>query len=95
MQNASEEQDENLFLERMARELEEKDIQVKKALCGKTSRIATDDGPLITRSLMIADLSPIESVKLQQEGLGEHQHLGCGLFLPMKGIAHPAADKGD
>ena len=95
MQSAAEEQDENLFLERMARELEEKDIQVKKALCGKTSQIATDDDPLITRSLMIADLSPSESVKLQQEGLGEHQHLGCGLFLPMKGIAHPAADKGD
>lgn len=95
MQNAAEEQDENLFLERMARELEGKDIQVKKALCGKSSQITTNDGPLITRSLMIADLNPTESVKLQQEGLGEHQHLGCGLFLPMKGIAHQAADKGD
>ncbi|WP_419631332.1 type I-MYXAN CRISPR-associated protein Cas6/Cmx6 [Thiolapillus sp.] len=32
-------------------------------------------------------------MKLQQEGLGDHQHLGCGIFLPMKGIQ--AVDMGD
>lgn len=93
MKNKAEEQDENIFLERMARELEEIGIHVKKALCGKTSQIRTDDTPLCTRSLMIADLSPVESIRLQQEGLGEHQHLGCGIFLPMKGIQ--AVDTGD
>ena len=93
MQDAAEEEDENLFLERMARELEEKGIQVKKALCGKTSKIGTDSDPLYPRSLMIADLSPADSIKLQQEGLGDHQHLGCGIFLPMKGIQ--AVDMGD
>ncbi|WP_457676004.1 type I-MYXAN CRISPR-associated protein Cas6/Cmx6 [Thiolapillus sp.] len=86
--------DENLFLQRMAEELGAQGIRVRKALCGKGSHIATPDGPLHTRSLMIADLSPGDSLRLQQEGLGEHQHLGCGIFLPMKGIqaADPARD---
>ncbi|WP_456377998.1 type I-MYXAN CRISPR-associated protein Cas6/Cmx6 [Thiolapillus sp.] len=92
MGNAAETKDENLFLQRMAAELEQHGIKVRKALCGKTSQISTADTPLLTRSLMIADLNPAESILLQQKGLGEHQHLGCGLFLPMKGIQHPAAD---
>lgn len=95
MQNQAEEQDENLFLQRMAEELREQGIHVRKALCGKINHINTSDSPLITRSLMIADLTPSESIDLQQHGLGKHQHLGCGLFLPMKGIQHLAADKGD
>jgi len=78
--------DENLFLRRMADELAAQGIKVRKALCGKGSHINTPEGPLRTRSLMIADLSPADSLKLQQEGLGSHQHLGCGIFLPMKGI---------
>jgi len=66
--------------------LEERDIRIKKALCGKTTEIATPNGPLYTRSIMLADLTPGQSLRLQEQGLGEHRHLGCGLFLPMKGI---------
>ena len=87
-------EDENLFLQRMADELAAQGIKVSKALCGKGSHISTPEGLLHTRSLMIADLSPADSLKLQQEGLGKHQHLGCGIFLPMKGIqaVDPARD---
>ena len=81
-----EKEDENRFLQRIARELEDREIRIKKALCGKTTEIATPDGPLYTRSLMLADLTPGQSLRLQEQGLGEHRHLGCGLFLPMKGI---------
>lgn len=95
MRDNAEEQDENLFLNRMAAELQESGIKVRKALCGKTTELKTAQGTLCTRSLMIADLSPAESIQLQQRGLGNHQHLGCGLFLPMKGIQHLDADKGD
>jgi CRISPR-associated protein Cas6 len=87
-----EEQDENRFLERIARELETQGIRLKKALCGKATEIATPAGPLRTRSLMLADLGPGQSLRLQEEGLGEHQHLGCGLFLPMKGIQSQEED---
>jgi CRISPR-associated protein Cas6 len=95
MQSHAEEQDENLFLQHMAEELGVQGIHVKKALCGKINHIHTADTPLVTRSLMIADLTPAESINLQQQGLGKHQHMGCGLFLPMKGIQHLSADKSD
>ena len=39
-----------------------------------------------TRSLMIADLSKEESLRLQEEGVGEKKLYGCGIFLPHKSI---------
>ncbi len=81
-----EDTDENAFLMRIVKDLKSRGIRVKKALCGITQQIDTPDGPLLTRSIMLADLSPEESVQLQQEGLGSHRHLGCGIFLPHKGI---------
>ncbi len=82
-----EKEDELMFLQRMQRELAAKGIVMRKALCGKTSSFQTDAGELHTRSLMLAEVPPELSVKLQQEGLGQHQHLGCGIFIPHKGIA--------
>jgi hypothetical protein len=35
---------------------------------------------------MIADLDKPTSLKLQEKGVGEGRHLGCGIFLPHKGI---------
>lgn len=81
-----EEADENAFLLRLAKELQRRGIRVKKALCGITQEIATPEGPLKTRSLLLADLSSEDSVRLQQEGLGSHRHFGCGIFVPHKGI---------
>lgn len=81
-----EETDENAFLLRLAKELQAKGIQVKKALCGITQEMQTPEGPLKTRSLLLANLRPEDSVRLQQEGLGSHHHCGCGIFLPHKGI---------
>lgn len=81
-----EETDENAFLERIAAILGERGIRLRKALCGKTAEIAGPDGPLQTRSVMLADLSPEESVRVQQEGIGPLRHMGCGIFLPHKGI---------
>ncbi len=81
--------DENRFLQRIANTLQMMDIEVRKALCGKQRQIKTAQAsPLFTRSLMLADLTPPESLRLLEQGLGERQHMGCGLFLPMKGIQH-------
>jgi len=41
---------------------------------------------LYTRSLMIDDLEIEESIYLQQHGLGKGRKVGCGLFIPHKGI---------
>jgi CRISPR-associated protein Cas6 len=81
-----EDEDEMAFLQRMVAELGERDIKVKKAMPGKTVPIHTPEGPLATRSLMIADLSTDESVALQQQAIGVHRLLGCGIFIPHKGI---------
>lgn len=81
-----EEEDENAFLMRIAKDLQARGIRVKKALCGMTVPLDTPDGPLHTRSIMLADLAPEESVLLQQEGIGSHRHMGCGILIPHKGI---------
>ena len=82
----NEKEDEEAFLKRIQIELSEMGIDIKKALCGKINPIKTPDGPIFTRSLMLAELKPEDAVKLQQLGVGIHQDLGCGLFLPHKGI---------
>jgi CRISPR-associated protein Cas6 len=74
------------FLAWAARTLAELDIRIRKALCGKAVRLQTQTGARPARSLMLADLSFEESVRLQQRGLGSHRMLGCGLFIPHKGI---------
>jgi CRISPR-associated protein Cas6 len=78
--------DENDFLAEMHRRLGALDIRPKKMLCGIGKTLATPDGVLATRSLMVADLAPEEALRLQRRGLGRMQHLGCGLFIPHKDI---------
>jgi CRISPR-associated protein Cas6 len=82
----SDEPEEERFLRRVIDELETKEVQVKKALCGIVHTLQTEEGPLHTRSLLLADLKPEDSIRLQREGLGSHRKLGCGIFIPHKGI---------
>lgn len=77
---------EDEFLARVAEELRELDIQVKKMMASIERDIRTPEGPVHTRGLMLADLKPEDSVRLQEEGLGPYRKLGCGLFVPQKGI---------
>ena len=74
------------FMRAAAAHLEKIDIRPKKMLCGRMTSIATPARMLQTRSLMLADLTVGQSVLLQQHGLGAERKLGCGLFLPHKGI---------
>lgn len=79
-------EEEMAFMQRMIDELKSRGIRVKKALCGKTTLLQTPDGPIATRSLMLAELSAEDSIRLQQEGLGPGKEMGCGIFIPHKGI---------
>jgi len=79
-------QDETKFLQWVNTQLNRLGITPTKLLCGKTRLIHTPTRTLRTRSLMITDLKPGESLALQQFGLGEGRKLGCGLFLPHRGI---------
>ncbi len=75
------------FLQRMAIEIKQvADFKIKKMLCGKTYTLYTPQTQLHTRHLMLADLDNETSIRLQQVGLGQGRQLGCGLFLPHKGI---------
>ena len=81
-EDAGEEQ----FLSEAMAALQDLGIDCRKMLCGITHTLAFPDGPVYTRSLMVADLEPEQSVELQQAGLGEGREFGCGLFIPHKGI---------
>lgn len=83
---AEQDEDENAFLARVLGELKAMGVEPKKMLCGIEKVLATPERPIRTRSLMIAELTAPESVKVQQFGLGPWRHLGCGLFLPHKDI---------
>lgn len=74
------------FLAGVAEQLGLMDISVSKMICGRAGSIRTDSGNIFTRSLMIANLKPEESVRLQKQGIGENRNLGCGIFIPHKGI---------
>jgi CRISPR-associated protein Cas6 len=77
---------EEAFLARVMAALQDMGINCRKMLCGITHTLSFPDGPVYTRSLMVADLEPEQSVQLQQSGLGEGREFGCGLFIPHKGI---------
>ncbi|MEY6430990.1 type I-MYXAN CRISPR-associated protein Cas6/Cmx6 [Thioalkalicoccus limnaeus] len=79
-------EDEGRFLEWAVAELRSMPLRVRKALCGKPTQLATADGPRLTRSLLLADLSLSDSIRLQQEGLGPGRDMGCGLFIPHKSV---------
>ncbi len=78
--------DENGFLQDVMTRLTSMDIRPKKLLCGMKRDIAAPDRIIRTRSLMLAELTVEESVRLQQQGLGADRKLGCGLFIPHKDI---------
>ena len=78
--------DEDAFLAQVMAELRDLDIRVKKMMASIGREIRTPEGPIHTRGLMLADLKPEDAIRLQEEGLGPHRKLGCGLFVPQKGI---------
>jgi CRISPR-associated protein Cas6 len=74
------------FLQTSFDQLQVLGIHPKKMMSGLERKITTPGGIIHTRSLMVADLRKAESVKLQEQGIGKHRLLGCGLFVPQKGI---------
>ncbi len=79
-------EDEDEFLNQAALLLKNQGIRVKKMMSGLAHVLRMPEQNLSTRSLMIDGLDIEESIFLQQHGLGEGRKIGCGLFLPHKGI---------
>jgi len=74
------------FLCGIVLELRQMDIEVSKMICGKSGEINAGSEKIFTRTLLVADLEPQQSVTLQRQGLGCDRFMGCGLFVPHKGI---------
>ena len=78
--------DEAAFLVAAAGELGTLDIDPKTILCGRVTPIATPARTYQSRSLMLAGLTPEQSLALQRRGLGAERMLGCGVFIPHKDV---------
>jgi CRISPR-associated protein Cas6 len=83
---AEPEQDEDAFLQQAVESLQSLRLRFKKVLCGKGTRFASPEGPLETRSLMVAGLSLDHAVMLQEQGIGPLRSRGFGLFVPHKTV---------
>ncbi len=78
--------DEDAFSQYVADEMLKMGVRIKRLLCGKSAEFQTPEGSMLVRSVMLADLSPEDSVLLQKKGIGPGRHMGCGIFIPHKGI---------
>lgn len=81
------EEPEAVFLDRAYDGLKRINVTAPKLLPGRSTTIDTPEQCLTARSLLLADLSAPDSVRIQENGLGEGRKLGCGLFVPYKSIA--------
>ncbi len=61
-------------------------VESSTLLCGREATLGTPQGSYRTRSLMLTVTTPAQSLLLQRQGLGEARKLGCGVFIPHKGI---------
>lgn len=80
--------DEPAFMEDIALQLELLGVKAG-VLCGKAASVASRSGPLTGFALVLHDLSPADSLKIQVLGLGGARRLGCGLFIHHKIIDGP------
>jgi len=55
-----------------------------KVLCGRTSYVCGDEGELLVRSVLLADVATEYSLALQDSGLGDYRLMGCGMLIPHK-----------
>jgi CRISPR-associated protein Cas6 len=79
-------EDEAAFLLAMERELQALQVRAQR-VCGKRARRQLQGREATTFSLMLHGLSPLDSLRMQEHGLGPHRLLGCGIFVPHKSAA--------
>jgi CRISPR-associated protein Cas6 len=54
---------------------------------GKARELGVAGGTVHGFSLMLHGLTSVQTVELQEAGLGAHRGLGCGIFVPHKSVA--------
>ena len=83
---AAEDDDESAFMQITQTVLDELQIRTQ-VICGKRHQHHWPAGAVTTFSLMLHGLTPPDSLRLQELGLGRHRLLGCGIFVPHKSAA--------
>jgi len=83
--------DEADFLADVRRLLEDMGIQCG-LIPGKQRKMQTPGGIVSGYSLMLHDVSLLQSLALQEVGLGLYRHYGCGTFIPHKSIKEVSRD---
>jgi CRISPR-associated protein Cas6 len=84
----STDEDEVPFMESVATRLAELSI-AGNLICGMHHRVIAPDRTIQGYSLVIHDLKPDASLRLQYSGLGADRQYGCGIFVPYKVISVP------
>jgi CRISPR-associated protein Cas6 len=83
---ATADDDELAFLDTIEAELVALHVPCRH-ICGRRQLIDNDGEVLTAFSLMLDGLSPADSLRLLESGLGRHRRLGCGMFVPHKSAA--------
>ncbi|MGC2520614.1 MAG: type I-MYXAN CRISPR-associated protein Cas6/Cmx6 [Burkholderiales bacterium] len=78
--------DELLFGDQVMDELQAAGIACK-VVCGRARQAVTGSGEIRGFSLMLHDLPPGESLRIQESGIGRARQLGCGIFVPHRSAA--------
>ncbi len=84
--DANQVEDEQAFEDHVIHLLSKIGVVPKKILCGLAHEISCNDHNIPARSVLLADLEPHESIRIQESGLGSNGLLGCGIFLPHKSL---------
>jgi CRISPR-associated protein Cas6 len=58
-----------------------------KLICGQRRTLAGSDRTISGYSLVLHDLKPEDSLRVQYTGLGKERRFGCGIFVPYKVIS--------
>lgn len=78
-------EDEQAFTRDILRELDAMDITTR-FICGRPQKFFDGEKIAIGYSLMLHGLPIEHAIRVQQQGLGLHRKLGCGIFIPHKSI---------
>jgi CRISPR-associated protein Cas6 len=79
-------EDESVFLREVSTRLSELGV-LGKLICGMRHRLEAPGHTIHGYSLVIHDLKPDASLRLQYIGLGADRRYGCGIFVPYKAIS--------
>lgn len=83
--------DEAGFFAEAGAELERMGIKAGM-ICGKRRRMRLPEGEVSGFSLMLHDVDLLQSLTVQERGLGKYRQYGCGIFVPHKSIKEVSID---